>query len=125
MTIREAIAEARQMREPMVEGADAIRVLSDVDAKIMTEIIAPRGWDEITWQPYTEMEMDKELLACKPYDQMYVHALCMEQDDRENQIGNATNAARYFYSAFSQYAAYYVRTHRDRRKHVGSRWYGV
>ena len=123
MTIREAIAKAAQMRQPGLPEQDAIDVINEVEARIRREVTHPR--DAGDYEPYTEADMDARLTAAAPYDGMYVHALCAAVDDRENQIGNLSNARRFYEYDFGQYAAWYLRTHRPQGGVMRSDWYGV
>ena len=126
MTIRDVIAAVTQQRQPGLNEEEYLRVISDVDMKALREVIEPRG-GELTdaWTAYTMEDADKELLIPAPYDKVYVHACCAEIDDRENQIGNLSNASRFFYSKFGDYAKWYLRTHRPAPKRLHSRWFGI
>lgn len=126
MTIREVIAAVAQRRQPGLNEEEYLKVINDVEAKALREVIEPDG-GEITdeWAPMTMEDADKELLICSPYDDAYVLACCEEVDDRENQIGNLNNTQRIFYLRFGDWARYYTRTHGYKRRRMFGRWWGI
>ena len=126
MTIREAIARVSLYRSPAMPEADCLKVISDVDARALREIIEPQGGPATqAFTLYTPEDGDRELMIPYPYDSVYADACCAEIDRRENQIGNLSNARRDYESAFADYARYYRRTHKPDGRQLHSGWYGI
>ena len=125
MTIREVIAQAKAYRQPGIPEADMLQVINNVELRAIREVIRPRAGETETFEPYTEEDMNSELLIPAPYDRVYVHAINSENDDRENQIGNLSNERRYYESDFANYASWYTRTHVREPRRLRADWYGI
>lgn len=124
MTLREAIARVKMLKSPSIPDADLIRVISQTEAEILRKIVFPRA-ETIEFNGYTDADMDKNLQAPFPFDDIYLWGCVKYIDVLENQAEAMNNSERRYKEILGELAAWWVRTHRYPPEHVGSPWWGV
>ena len=113
MTIAHAIARFDTLYPNEFPYAEKLRWLSVLDGQLFREVLAAspdnRGR---TFDGYT-IETDKktELLVPFPYDDLYIKYLAAQCDKIHADVARYANSAAVFNAAFSEFAAYYHRTH--------------
>ena len=112
MTIAEAISKVDALKPNTYEQSIKIEWLSSLDARIKTQIIdAHECKDHIFFYGYDENDMDTELLARTPYDEMYLRWLEAMIDYHNSDDDRYNNAIILFNNAYKGYKDYYTRTH--------------
>jgi hypothetical protein len=112
MTIAEAISKVDALKPNTYEQSIKINWLSNLDARIKTQIIdAHKCKDHIFFYGYDENDMDTELLARTPYDEMYLRWLEAMIDYHNSDDDRYNNAIILFNNAYKGYKDYYTRTH--------------
>ena len=113
MTIKEAI-EKTNARLPGngFSEEDMINWLSQLDMRIKVQIMDAHVGEPVLFYGYdADTDTETELLACAPYDEMYLRWLeaMIHYHDSEDERYN--NAIILFDNAYEGYKKYYTRTH--------------
>ncbi len=118
MTINEAINKTDALKPNNFSIEDKIGWLSTLDYTVMREMIdTHEGGEDIVFEGYTEdTDLDTELLAPAPYDEMYLRWLEAQIDYANNEFGKYNNAITMFNTAYGAYNNYYNRTHMPKGK---------
>ena len=113
MTIIEAINLIDNLKPNSYTQPNKIRWLSNLDWTVKTEIIdTHEGAESITFGGYDDdVDLTKELLVPKPYDDMYLKWLEAQIDYANGEYGKYNNSMTMFNTAYSAYANHYNRTH--------------
>ena len=118
MTIAHAIARFDILYPNVFPFAEKLRWLSVLDGQIFQDILAacPENAGR-TFEGYT-VGTDKktELLASFPYDDIYIKYLAAQSDKINSDVARYVNSAAVFNAAYSEFAAYYNRTHPARKR---------
>lgn len=110
MTISGAIAAATAMTGQVVDNATMLRWLSELDGKISFEVF---GAD--AWEPYTNGDMNDELVVDFPWDGFYVHYLEAMIYYTSGEYDRYENAKTMFEKNFWEFRHYLRRTHPELR----------
>ena len=112
MTLREAIERFDLLYPNALDIAAKRKIISDLDGRISLEILGNYEGNDASFKGYTELTpAETPLLAAFPFDEIYIKALCAENDSVSGDINRYNNSAQLFNSSWEQYAAYYNRTH--------------
>ena len=113
MTIAEAISKVDALKPNKYTPEDKVGWLSTLDAKVKSKIIDAHvhnepfffyGYDSIS-------DMETELLAPAPYDEMYLRWLEAMIDYHNSDDDRYNNAIILFNNAYEDYKKHYTRTH--------------
>ena len=120
MTIIEAINQIDEFKPNGFSQKDKIRWLNTVDYYIKKEIIdTHEGTESIPFTGYDEnTPLDTVLLACAPFDVLYIRWLEAQIDYANAEISKYNNSITVFDSAYSDYRNYYNRTHMPKGKKI-------
>lgn len=110
MTIQNVIDAVKDMRSPSADAQRLIRWINDVEDEAC-KVIAQAALGDYRLQPYTEEDLDTELLIPEPYARAYVWYCAYRQDLRENQIENANNALSRYNEMMDGFKKYRTRTY--------------
>lgn len=112
MKLGEAILQCDKLKPNQYDTKDKIKWLSDLDGSIKKDIIdTHEGGETITYTPYDEStDMETELLATAPYDNMYVLYLFSQIDFFNSEMARYNNSMLMFNNRYVDYATYYNRT---------------
>lgn len=117
-TIRETIEKVDALKVNKVPSADKIKWLSQCDSAIFNNIIKTHDSGEgtpDTFVGYDEStDLDTELLAPAPHDEMYRHYLEMQIDLVNMELAKYNNASALYNAAYQGYAAWYNRNNRPK-----------
>lgn len=118
MTINDAINKIDALKPNNFSTEDKIGWLSNLDYTIKREIIdTHEGGEGIVFEGYKDdTELDMELLAAAPYDEMYIRFLEAQIDYANNESGKYNNAITTFNTLYGSYFNYYNRTHMPKGK---------
>lgn len=113
MTIAEVISKVDALKPNTYKQKDKIGWLSDLDARVKTQIIdAHERRDPVYFYGYDEeTDLDTELLVPKPYDEMYLRWLEAMIDYHNSDDDRYNNAIILFNNAYEGFKKYYTRTH--------------
>lgn len=113
MTIAEVISKVDSLKPNTYSTDDKIEWLSNLDARVKTQIIdAHEGGENIVFDGYDgETDQNTELLAPSPYDEMYLRWLEAMIDYHNSDDDRYNNAIMLFNNAYSGYKSHYTRTH--------------
>ena len=105
MTVQEAIAQADSLMHNTYSDSRKRQWLAAVDGMIRQQIIATHEGSE-------ELPSEQEsLLACAPYDALYLHYLQAQMHYHNAEFDRFNNANAMFQAAFDSFRNYYNRTH--------------
>lgn len=113
MTINQVIQNVEQLRSPTGDAELLISFINELEWRIKREIIdtAEDGEDYLFTGYSSEKDMETELLAPPPYDDVYVQFCCYRMDLRENQIASANNSIERFEMIYDRFSRYWIREH--------------
>ncbi|MBQ7637729.1 MAG: hypothetical protein IJS90_02360 [Clostridia bacterium] len=115
MTLREAIERFDLLYPNALDLSAKRNIISALDGRINSEILVNYGEGEADFCGYNETTPgETQLLAQFPFDDIYIKALCVENDAVSGDIDRYNNSAEVFNLSWEQYAAYYNRTRRHR-----------
>ena len=113
MTISEAITKVDSLKHNAFSQEDKIGWLSDLDARIKTKIVdAHEGGETVYFYGYDcACDLDTELLAPKPFDEMYLRWLEAQIHYYSSDDGLYNNAIVLFNNIYEDFKKHYTRTH--------------
>jgi hypothetical protein len=112
MKIREAIDRIDSLKHNTYTNGEKIEWLSRLDGMIKYQIIdTHEGGEDVLYKPYTEKDMEKELLIGAPHDEMYIRWLEAQIDYYNGEIARYNNSNAMFQTVFDNYQRFYNRTH--------------
>lgn len=112
MKIREVIDRIDSLKHNTYTRGEKVEWLSRLDGNIKNQIIDTHdGGDDIVYRPYTEKDMEQDLLISAPYDQIYIHYLEAQIDYYNGEISRYNNSMTMYQAAFDAYERFYNRTH--------------
>lgn len=112
MKIREAIDRIDSLKHNTYTTIEKIEWLSRLDGQIKHQIIdTHEGGNDVLYHPYTEKDIEKELLIGSPYDEMYIRWLEAQIDYYNGEIARYNNSMMMYQAAFDAYQRHYNRTH--------------
>lgn len=112
MTIREAITKLDALMHNTYTNADKISWLSRADWMVKRHIIdRHEGREDITFNGYTDADMDKTLLVGAPHDEMYIRFIESQVHYNNGEYDKYNNAIMMFQSVYDDFASMYTREH--------------
>lgn len=112
MKVREAIDRIDSLKHNTYTNGEKIEWLSRLDGQIKNEIIdTHEGGQDIIYKPYTELDMEKELMIGIPYDDIYIRWIEAQIDYYNGEISRYNNSMLMFQAALDNYKRFYNRTH--------------
>lgn len=113
MTIAEAISKVDTLKPNAYTQKDKVDWLYNLDARVKAQIIdTHEGGESVSFNRYDSIEdMDTELLAAAPYDEMYLRWLEAMIDYHNGEDDRYNNAIVLFNNAYDGYKKHYTRTH--------------
>lgn len=112
MKIREAIDRIDSLKHNTYTNGEKIDWLNRLDAMIKQQIIdTHEGYEEVIYRPYTEKDMEKDLILTAPYDDVYIRWLEAQIDYYNGEINRYNNSITMFRTAYDTFANYYNRMH--------------
>lgn len=112
MKVNEAITKVDDLEPNTYEDNEKLDWLTELDKRIVIEILNVREREEdVVVEPYTEADMDKELLVPAPYDSLYVQWLMSQIDYYNNEMDRYANSAAMFNQKYQDFTNYWYRTH--------------
>ena len=113
MTIIEAINRIDALKHNTYTQTDKVRWLSRLDWMVKRHIIdTHEGADKVSFTGYDDStDLQTELLAPAPYDEMYLRWMDAQIDFHNGEYGKYNNVIDMFNTAYEGYQNYYNRTH--------------
>lgn len=113
MKVGECIAMVDALKPNKFSTADKLRWLSDIDGTIVRELIDTHEDSPLAgaFEPYTEGDDERVLLAAAPYDVLYRWYLESQIDLGNMEIGKYNNSRNLFNQAYQTFTDHYNRTH--------------
>ena len=112
MTVREAITRLDGLMRNAYTTEDKITWLSRADWMVKRHIIdRHEGGEEVTFNGYTAGDMERELIAPVPHDEMYIRFLEAQIHYNNGEYDKYNNAIMMYQSVFDDFAAMYCRNH--------------
>lgn len=120
MTIMEAIQRLNSLVGNTYQQEEKIEWLSRVDSRIKQTIIDTHE-DPVAFSGYdADTPTDTALLACPPYDELYLRWMEAQVFYHNGEFKKYNNAIILFNTAFEDFQNFYNRTHMP--KNAGSRF---
>lgn len=117
MTISEAISQVDALKPNTYSPAEKIRWLSTLDMGVKAEITDTHEGGEAfsDFAGYADDAAgDTELIACAPYDDIYILWLCAMIDYNNGETARYNNSVALYNARWSAYRNYYNSTHLPR-----------
>jgi hypothetical protein len=113
MKIIEAINRIDALKYNTYSQADKVQWLSRVDGMIKRHIIdTHEGSEDVTFTGYNDdTDLQTELLAPAPYDELYLRWMETMIDFHNGEYGKYNNAVDMFNTSYESFQNYYNRTH--------------
>ena len=112
MKVREAIDRIDGLKHNTYTDGEKIGWLSLIDGIIKDQIIdTHEDGDEITFNGYTDEDMETEMLVPAPYDVLYLRWLEAQIDYYNGEIARYNNSMMMYQTAYDTYDRFYNRTH--------------
>ena len=112
MKVREAIDRIDSLKHNTYTYGEKVEWLSRLDGLVKDQIIdTHEGGEDIVFEGYTEMDMEKDLLVGAPYDEMYIRWLEAQIDYYNGEISRYNNSMMMYQAAYDTYQRQYNRTH--------------
>lgn len=113
MKIIEAINHVDEVKPNNYSQTEKIRWLSTLDGTIKAEIIDNyEGAESISFEPYTEDSLLRELLVPHPYDEVYIRWLEAQIDYANGEYGKYNNSITMYNTAYAAFVRYYNKMHK-------------
>lgn len=118
MQIKECINQVDSIKPNQYSIEDKVRWLCYIDRKIVKDVIETHerseNEEEILIPTYTPDDLDVELIAPAPYDELYVAYLKMKIDEENGETARYNNSAIMFNAYMQDLAKYWNKTHRPK-----------
>jgi hypothetical protein len=112
MTIEQLFAILDEEKPNTYSDSSRIRWLNDIEGRIMEELVKThKGSEEVTYDGYTEADVQAELIAKPPYDNLYLYYLYAMIDFSNMETERYNNSMIMFNQAYQDFASWYNRTH--------------
>jgi hypothetical protein len=113
MKIIEAINRIDALKYNTYSQSDKVQWLSRVDGMIKRHIIdTHEGSEDVTFTGYNDdTDLQTELLAPAPYDELYLRWMETMIDFHNGEYGKYNNAVDMFNTSYESFQNYYNRTH--------------
>lgn len=112
MTIDKAIGRATAAKPGPYTSAEMIAWLAELDGQIYEELILTHeGAPETPFVPYTEEDINAQLLMPDPYSKLYVSFLLAGMDFYNGEYARYNNTQRRFEADYREAADWYNKTH--------------
>ena len=108
MTVSEAIARAKQMRQGAIDFAQYLKWVNVIEGRVQTEIMNIKLQDI---KEYTKDDGDEQLLIPHPYDEVYIYYLCAMVDFFNEEIDLYMTDSQFFEEKFNDFKRAYSREH--------------
>ncbi len=113
MRLNEAIERFDLLYPNAMPHAAKLKLLSDLDGRLYTEVLSRYEGAPGAFEGYTpETPAETPLLIPFPFDDIYLKALCAENDAVNGDVARYNNAALLLNAAWEQYVNYVNRTRR-------------
>ena len=125
MTLRECIDKVDGLKPNQYSVEEKVKWLASLESNIYTDIILSHEFkrdDQRSYEPYTTEDMDVEMIAKFPYDEVYVAYLKMKIDEENQETARYNNSASLFNAHLDNFAKYINKTHRP-KNHAHFRFY--
>jgi hypothetical protein len=111
MKISEALGKLDVQKFNTYDQKLKIGWLSTLDGQLFTEVLSFYEGAPATFTPYTDADLDKQLLVADPYSDLYVKWLIAQTDLANMEITRYNNSLSVFDVAYEKWCSYYNRTH--------------
>lgn len=123
MTLREAIDKADHYKPNQYRDDDKIVWLSILDKRIFNDVLMEHEPVPcVEFAGYTAANIDDELIAPFPYDDLYVDYLKMKYDEENEDTQRYNNSAIMFNNSIDNFTKYYNKTHKPLARAKFSFW---
>lgn len=115
MTVKECIDRVDGLKPNTYTTDDKLRWLSYIEAHVINEVVnkhEPYSAHDHNFEPFEGYDMEVELRAQFPYDELYVNFLKMKIDEENGETARYNNSAAIYNASWDDYAKEYHRTHR-------------
>lgn len=117
MTLREAIGWCDMVKPNQYTTAEKVGWLSRLDGRVQREILDAHEPGKQAFTGYAQEDIDRQLLADNPYDEMYPLFLQAQVDYYNAEYARYNNSAELFNTAWTAYADHINRTRRPLGEH--------
>ena len=111
MKVQEPIAYVKELLEPAFSNGILLRWLNQVETEIQVEVFSVAAEDTIR---YTDSDMDRELIAPRPFDKLYEDYLIWRVALAQGEMERANNLQVIYNESYLAYVRFVCRSN-DRR----------
>lgn len=118
MTVAEVLERIDRERPGESTEEEKLRWLSQVDGQWYREVTRTHeGAEDVSFAPYTAADKSAALLIAPPYDEVYIHFLYMQIDQRLGEIDRYNNDAALYNQGMLEARQAYNREHMPLQRH--------
>ena len=111
MKIIEAINRIDALKQNTYSQEDKVKWLSTLDSLVKAVIDAHEGGEDVTFTGYDDStDLQTELLAPAPHDEMYLLWIGAQIDYNNREYGAYNNSVERFNTSWTAFKNYYTRT---------------
>ena len=115
MTVAEIIAEVQRVKPNQYPKETLTRWLSQIEGQAVEQVINHAVDTDVAFDKYDyELDQEKELQIPDRYSDVYIHYLSAQIDQANREFASYNNDVALFESAWREYAAWHIRTHRQK-----------
>lgn len=111
MKLIEAINEFNDLVPNTLGEKHLINAINELDGLAYDEIFAKAADTLFIFEPYTNLDKDRELLIPAPYSDIYFYYLSAKNDFINREFAAYNNDISMFNTKYEGFAAYYRRNH--------------
>ena len=117
MKLFEAIDRIDSLKHNTYTNREKVEWISRLDGMVKNDIIdTHEGGENITFDGYTDNNLDVDLLVPFPYDDVYIRWLESQIDYYNGEITRYNNSISMFQTAYDTFDRFYNRTHKPLSK---------
>lgn len=113
MTIRQAIERVDRLIRNEYDNEEKVSWLKAVDTLLQRELVERHQGGVKKEINYSTENLDEDLIAHSPYDEMYIHYLMVKIYYFNGEIELYNNAAEEYNNILHEYRKWYIRNHKD------------
>jgi len=118
MKVREILAFIMQIRPHAYTDAEMIALLNTIEGRVYTDILQKAEGFEGTFEPFSEGQVERELVVPVPFTDLYTYYLASQIDWMNGDSGRYNDSMVLYNKAWDDYAAYYRANHKPKQTNL-------
>lgn len=115
MTVAEIIAEVQRVKPNQYPKETLTRWLSQIEGQAVEQVVNHAVDTDVEFDKYDyDTDVETELQIPDRYSDVYIHYLSAQIDQANREFASYNNDVALFEAAWREYAAWHIRTHRQK-----------